>query len=56
MELNTQDRSAPVELDAALLDLVSGGSPKGTWIESTDSPKGTWMETESSPKGTWGAD
>ena len=44
----------PVELDAAQLHLVSGGSPKGTWSE-TLSPKGTWSELESSPKGTWEA-
>ena len=56
MELNTQDRTAPVELDASLLELVSGGSPRGTWMEEADSPRGTWSETESSPRGTWGAD
>lgn len=49
----------PVELDPALLCLVGGGSPKGTWMTETGSPKGTWSTEQSttsevsSPKGTW---
>ena len=53
----TQDQSAPeqrelvngpVLLDLADMELVSGGSPRGTWSEensasgSNESPRGTW--------------
>jgi hypothetical protein len=38
----------PVPLSATEMRQVVGGSPKGTWLE-TSSPKGTWA----SPKGTW---
>lgn len=43
-----QPHRGPVELDAALFDLVSGGSPKNGWgtptlaAVSTDSPKNGW--------------
>ena len=55
----SQALTAPVELDEALLKLVAGGSPKGTWTDSTSSPKGTWASSPQgawelgSPKGTW---
>jgi hypothetical protein len=41
----------PVELTAEQIALVSGGSPKGTWIDyfSVDA----WCDLLSSPKGTW---
>lgn len=47
--------SAPVELSAEQQQLVSGGSPRGTWLESLGSPRGTWQSPESmsSPRGTW---
>jgi hypothetical protein len=46
--LATEKLAAPVEIDASLLDLVSGGAPKNTWSEpqalafSVDAPKNTW--------------
>lgn len=45
-EQDRQPRSQPVPLDPKLFQAVSGGSPKGTWME-TDSAE------VSSPKGTW---
>lgn len=39
-------KAGPVELDVDQLKHVSGGSPKGTWIDpmsTVDSPKGTWL-------------
>ncbi len=51
--INAQDQATgPVEIDASLLHLVGGGTPKGTWfvadaLVSVDAveapaPKGTW--------------
>lgn len=39
-----QPLRGPVPLDPALLQLVSGGGPKGTWeaAASISGPKGTW--------------
>lgn len=52
------DQSRPldlVELDANQLRLVSGGLPKGTWIDGVQLPKGTWEKADETqlPKGTW---
>ena len=52
------DQSHPlelVELDAGQLRLVSGGLPKGTWIDGVQLPKGTWQRADETqlPKGTW---
>lgn len=52
------DQSRPgdlVELDATQLRLVSGGLPKGTWIDTLGLPKGTWEKADETqlPKGTW---
>ena len=48
-----------VELTAAELQLVAGGSPKGGWddVSFTDSPKGGWSDAAAtdSPKGGWDA-
>jgi hypothetical protein len=40
----TSVKSAPIELDLAVLKHVAGGSPNGTWSAATltDSPNGTW--------------
>ncbi len=47
-----QPLNGPVELDPALLDLVGGGTPKGTWNE--DPVISTLAGgTEPTPKGTW---
>jgi hypothetical protein len=48
--------SAPAALSPAQLQLVSGGSPRGTWqAEGLGSPRGTWQSASaaSSPRGTW---
>lgn len=45
-----QQATGPVEIDASLLQFVSGGAPKTTWSEpqalaatlSTQAPKTTW--------------
>jgi hypothetical protein len=36
--------SAPVEIDATMLERVGGGGPAGTWAEAAvyDGPAGTW--------------
>ncbi len=41
--------SSPVALSPELLKLVSGGSPKGGWIE----PEAVVAAVASSPKGGW---
>lgn len=46
----TRQVTGPVEIDASLLQFVSGGAPKTTWSEpqalrstlSTQAPKTTW--------------
>jgi hypothetical protein len=43
----------PLELDLALLTLVSGGLPRGTWSDVQGLPRGTWSEPEALPRGTW---
>ncbi len=52
-ELSTRN-DAPLELSAEQLELVSGGTPRGTWSEQQSTPRGTWSEEQSStPRGTW---
>ncbi|CAN5184336.1 hypothetical protein BH11PSE10_BH11PSE10_11730 [soil metagenome] len=48
---NTQ---GPVEIDAALLHLIGGGLPKGTWSPAGSDPIATTEGGGSDlPKGTW---
>lgn len=51
--INTQDQSTgPVEVDASLLHLVGGGTPKGTWLVDDTLVSVSTVETPT-PKGTW---
>ena len=51
--INVQDQaSSPVEIDASLLHLVGGGTPKGTWLIEAPLVSVDAVETPT-PKGTW---
>ena len=51
--INTQDQATgPVEVDASLLHLVGGGTPKGTWLVDDTLVSVSTVETPT-PKGTW---
>jgi hypothetical protein len=49
---NTSNQSFPIEIDAKLLGLVSGGAPRNTWSEpqgdldviaaAVEAPRNTW--------------
>jgi hypothetical protein len=53
MDNRMQALDTPVELSAELLEQVSGGSPRGTWIEESSASSQTTSEETSSPRGTW---
>ena len=51
--INAQDQATgPVEIDASLLHLVGGGTPKGTWLVEESLVSTDTVETPT-PKGTW---
>ena len=59
LSLNTQDQaSGPVEIDASLLHLVGGGTPKGTWGPAqegapVEDQTAAALAESPTPKGTW---
>jgi len=56
LNTNTQAHTqGPVEIDAAMLHLIGGGLPKGTWSPAITEPPVATTEGGSSdlPKGTW---
>jgi hypothetical protein len=49
-QANTQQQSSePVEIDASLLSLISGGAPKSGWTE----PQALALASTSAPKSGW---
>ena len=51
--IKAQDQATgPVEIDASLLHLVGGGTPKGTWLVEESFISVDTVEPPT-PKGTW---